>query len=88
MVDEALCIFGPGELLFEVRESKTGVDALAQDAAEMIIALDDDDVGSRFVRCECGSHACGTSSDDSDVKVARWDASHLSALLECAVDNP
>ncbi len=41
LVDKALRVLGTGEFLFKVRQAKAGVDALAQDAAQVLLALHD-----------------------------------------------
>ena len=57
-----------GELFFEVVQPKAVVDALVQDAAKLLVPLDDDDfLGSVLVGGAGGGKAGGASADDDDV---------------------
>ncbi len=58
---------------------RRGVDALAQDAAKMLVALDDYGRRAGFVRCEGSSHARGAAADDDDVVIACFNLSHASS---------
>ena len=78
-VDETLGVFGAGELFFEMGEAEAGVDALAQDAAKMLVALDDYGRRAGFVRCEGSSHARGAAADDDDVVIVCFNLSHASS---------
>ena len=59
LVDKALRVLGTGELLLKVRKAKTGVDTLAEDSAQMLLALHDGHVGAGLMRGKRGCHTGG-----------------------------
>ena len=65
LVDKALRVLGTGELLLKVRKAKTGVDALAQDTAQMLLALHDGHARKR------GRHAGRSAADNDHVERLR-----------------
>lgn len=67
LVDKALRVLGTSEFLFKVRKAKSGVDALAQDAAQMLLALNDGYARAGLMRGKCGRHAGGASTDNDHV---------------------
>lgn len=71
LVDKALRVLGTGELLFKVRQAKAGVDALAEDAAQVLLALHDGHVRAGLLRGKRGRHAGGAASDDDHVEGLR-----------------
>lgn len=71
LVDKALRVLGTGELLLKVRKAKTGVDALAQDAAQMLLALRDGRTRAGLVRGKCGRHAGRSAADNDHVERLR-----------------
>ena len=71
LVDKALRVLGTGELLFKVRQAKAGVDALAEDAAQVLLALHDGHARSGLMRGQRGRHAGGAAADNDHVKDLR-----------------
>ena len=71
LVDKALRVLGTGEFLFKVRQAKARVDALAEDAAQMLLALHDGHVRAGLLRGKRGRHAGGAASDDDHVEGLR-----------------
>ena len=71
LVDKALSILGAGELLLKVRKAKAGVDALAQDAAQVLLALNNGHTRAGLMRGKCGSHAGGPAADNDHVEGLR-----------------
>ena len=71
LVDKALRVLGTGELLFKVRQAKPGVDALAQDAAQVLLALHDGHARSGLMRGQRGSHAGRSAADNDHVERLR-----------------
>ena len=67
LVDKALRVLGTGELLFKVRQAKAGVDALAEDAAQVLLALHDGHACLCLMRGQRGRHA-GRSAADNPFK--------------------
>ena len=68
MLYEAVCILWAGELLAEVGETKSGVDALLQDAAKPFSTLQDDDfiLFNAVVTGGKGSCHAGRAAADHD----------------------
>lgn len=71
LVDKALRVLGTGELLLKVRKAKTRVDALAQDAAQMLLALHDGHVGAGLMRGKRSRHAGRSAADNNHVEGLR-----------------
>ena len=71
LVDKALRVLGTGELLLKVRKAKTGVDALAQDAAQMLLALHDGHARVCLMCGKCGRHAGRSAADNDHVERLR-----------------
>ena len=71
LVDKALRVLGTGELLFKVRQAKAGVDALAEDAAQMLLALHDGHACAGLVCGKRGRHAGRSASDNDRVEGLR-----------------
>ena len=71
LVDKALCVFGTGEFLFKVRQAKAGVDALAEDAAQVLLALHDGHACAGLMRGQRGRHACRPAADNDHVEGLR-----------------
>ena len=71
LVDKALRVLGTGEFLFKVRKAKAGVDALAEDAAQVLLALYDGHARSGLMRGQRGSHAGRSAADNDHVEGSR-----------------
>mgnify|MGYP006870770664 CR=1 FL=1 len=56
LVDKALRVLGTGELLLKVRKAKTRVNALTQNAAQMLLALHDGHVAPAL--CAASAAPC------------------------------
>ena len=54
-----------------MRKAKTGVDALAQDTAQMLLTLHDGHARVGLVRGKRGCHTGGAASDDDHVEGLR-----------------
>ena len=80
LVDKALRVLGTGELLFKVRQAKTGVDALAQNAAQMLFALHDGHVRAGLMRGKRGRHAGRSAADNDHVEGLRCHALNDAAI--------
>ena len=80
LVDKALRVLGTGELLLKVRKAKTGVDALAEDSAQMLLALHDGHVGAGLLRGKRSCHASRPAADDDHVEVLRRHRRYSSGL--------
>ena len=66
LIDIALRILGAGELLIERMETEPVMDALVEDAAEPVFALEDDDIfESRIIGRDGSSKAGRTAADDN-----------------------
>ena len=74
LVDKALRVLGTGELLFKVRQAKAGVDALAQDTAQMLLALHDGHARTGLLRGKRGRHAGRSAADNDHVEGLRCHA--------------
>ena len=72
LVDKALRILGTGELLLKVRKAKTGMNALAEDAAQVLLALNDGHARAGLMRRKRGRHAGGPAADNDHVEGLRW----------------
>lgn len=71
LVDKALRVLGTGELLLKVQQAKTGVDALAQDAAQVLLALHDGHACACLMRGQRGRHAGRSAADNDHVERLR-----------------
>ena len=68
LIDEALGIFRAGQLLLKGMEAEAVVDALVEDAAELRIALQNQDVlAARVVRGDRRGKARRAAADDEHV---------------------
>ena len=67
LVDEPLGVFRSGELLFKVLETKSRMDALAKDTAQVRVSFYDGDAGAGCLRGERGPHSCWAAANDQDV---------------------
>ena len=66
--DEPVRVFGPGEFLLEAVEPETIVDALVEDAAELLVALEDEDAAQpRLIGGAGGGEPRGAASDDNQI---------------------
>ena len=94
LIDKALRVLGTGELLLKVRKTKTRVNALAEDSAQMLLTFNDGHARAGFMRDKRGRHAGGAAADNDHVErlclhcpgsscfrasVARIKCRHLSA---------
>jgi hypothetical protein len=71
LLQEALGVLGPGELLLEVVQAEAVVDALLQDAAGLALAVDDQHVlGAGVAGADGGREPGGAAADDHDVVAA------------------
>ena len=65
---EALRILGPRELLAEAMQAKAVVDALVEDAAQLLVALDDQHIAQALVPSGvCRGDACRAAADHHEV---------------------
>ena len=71
LVDKALRVLGTGELLLKVRKAKTGMDALAEDSAQMLLAFHDGHARAGFMRGKRGRHAGRSAADNDHVEGLR-----------------
>jgi hypothetical protein len=61
-------VFGAGELLLEVVEAKAVVNALVEDATQLLVPLDNDNfLGALFGGGAGGGKAGGASADDDNI---------------------
>ena len=68
LIDIALGVLGAGQLLLEAVEAKAVMDALAQDAARVMLTLDNEQiVDAVFLRRDGGSQTRRARADDEDV---------------------
>ena len=68
LVDKSARIFRPGELLAEAAQAETVVNALIQNAAELLLAFDDEHAfRARIVRRDRGRQTGRPAPDDYDV---------------------
>lgn len=71
LVDKALRVLGASEFLLKVRQAKTRVNALAEDAAQMLLALHDGHVRAGLMRGKRGRHASRSAADNDHVEGLR-----------------
>ena len=71
LIDKALRVLGTGELLLKVRKAKTGVDALAEDSAQVLLALHDGHACACLMRGHRGRHAGRSAADNDHVEGLR-----------------
>ena len=68
LADEALRVFGAGQFLLEDVQAEAVVDALHQDAPELAVPLEDQDVpGAALVGLDGGGQACWPTAHDDDL---------------------
>lgn len=92
---------GTSELLFKVRQAKAGVDALAEDAAQVLLALHDGHACACLMRGQRSRHAGRSAADDDHVEGlrlyglydaainrARFEFRHPSAPLQRSLNQP
>lgn len=80
LVDKALRVLGTGELLFKVRKAKTRVNALTQNAAQMLLALHDGHARAGLMCGKRGRHAGRSAADDDHVEGLRRHRRYSSCL--------
>ena len=71
LVDKALRVLGTGELLLKVRKAKTRMNALAQNAAQMLFAFNDGHVRTGLMCGKRSRHASRSTADDDHVEGLR-----------------
>ena len=71
LIDKALRVLGTGELLLKVRKAKTGVNTLAEDAAQVLFALHDGHARAGLIRGKRGRHAGRAAADNDHVERLR-----------------
>ena len=71
LVDKALRVLGTGELLFKVRQAKARVDALAEDSAQVLLALHDGHARSGLMSGQRSRHASRPAADNDHVEGLR-----------------
>ena len=86
LVDKALGVLGTGEFLLKVRKAKTGVDALAQDAAQMLLALHDGHARSGLMSGQRGRHAGRPAADNDHVEGLRLYGFYNAAINRARFD--
>ena len=80
VLGQALGVFRPGDRLVVEEEAEAVVDALVEDAAQPLLALDEEDVlGPGALGAQGRGQAGRPAADDHDV--ARFDSVHVQPLI-------
>ena len=80
LVDKALRVLGAGELLLKVRKAKTRVNTLAEDSAQMLLALHDGQARASLMCGKCSRHASRSAADNDHVEGLRRHRRYSSGL--------